>query len=373
MIPGWNNYCKEKYRLTGEAFLTWLTYGKIRSGPIFVDMKATRKDFVQSLKFCKSIENLIRNNNLVNALRSKNMYQYGKEVKNQKKEVQTVSDTIDGNDNDGDIANVYYKKLSVISGTSGKADSSKNSSRRIVKDSNVRSSNLFSLSQIQEAIKQINTGIGLNGVHSNHLKFLPLQSVKFLFKFYNSCTIPKHFPAAMIKGKGQIKDKGGDLRSSENFREVMISNNIFKVFEYALLPLLKRRVILSSHQFAYRNSTLTIMAVDLLKETVGRYITEGSAVYACFLDMSKAFERVDHERLLKKLESRNVPSYLLDLLRVMFINSYVSVKYNDAMSRKWNLKRSVRQGEILSAFLFCAYMEDVLETVAKFGVGCKLE
>ena len=114
------------------------------------------------------------------------------------------------------------------------------------------------------------------------------------------------------------------------------------------------------------------MAVALLKKTVGRYITEGSAVYACFLDMRKAFERVDHGRLLKKLESRNVPAYHLDLLRVMFINSYVSVKYNDAMSRKWNLKRGVRQGGILSAFLFYVYMDDVLETVAKFGVGCKL-
>ena len=109
-------------------------------------------------------------------------------------------------------------------------------------------------------------------MHSNHLKFLPLQPVKFLVKFYNSCIIHKHFPAAMLKGyiRPQIKDKGGGLRGSENFREVMISNNIFKVFEYALLPLLKRRVILCSHQYAYRNSTSTNMAVALFKETVGR-------------------------------------------------------------------------------------------------------
>ena len=64
-----------------------------------------------------------------------------------------------------------YKKFNVIPGTSGKANSSKNSSRRIVKDSNVKPPNLFFLFQIQEAIKQINTGIGLDGVHSNHLKY----------------------------------------------------------------------------------------------------------------------------------------------------------------------------------------------------------
>ena len=132
IIPGWNNYCKEKYRLAREAFLTWLIYLKIRSGSIFVDMKATRKDFAQSLRICKSNEKLIRNNNLVNALQSKNMYQFWKEVRNQRKDVQTVNDIIDGNNNDDDIANVFYKKFSVILGTSRKADSSKNSSRRIM-------------------------------------------------------------------------------------------------------------------------------------------------------------------------------------------------------------------------------------------------
>ena len=70
-------------------------------------MKATRKDFVQSLRLCKFNENLIRNNNLVNALRSKNMYQFWKEVRNQKKDAQTISVIIDGNDNDDDIANVF--------------------------------------------------------------------------------------------------------------------------------------------------------------------------------------------------------------------------------------------------------------------------
>ena len=131
-------------------------------------------------------------------------------------------------------------------------------------------------------------------MHSNHLKFLPLQSVKFLVKFYNSCIIHKHFPAAMLEGyiRPQIKDKGGCLRGSENFREVMISNNIFKVFEYALLPLLKRRVILSSHQYAYRNSTSTTMAVALSKETVGRSLIFKYYRRKCcvFLDLLKEVE-----------------------------------------------------------------------------------
>ena len=76
----------------------------------------------------------------------------------------------------------------------------------------------------------------------------------------------------------------------------MISNNLFKLFECALLPKLKRRIDLSPYQFGFRHATSTVMAVGLLKETINKYISEGSPVFACFLDLSKAFERLTHDK-----------------------------------------------------------------------------
>ena len=56
----------------------------------------------------------------------------------------------------------------------------------------------------------------------------------------------------------------------------------------------------------------------------------------------------------------------------MFLNSFVSVKYDDAVSKKWNLKRGVRQGGVLSAFLFCVYIDAILTSISQLGVDCKL-
>ena len=56
----------------------------------------------------------------------------------------------------------------------------------------------------------------------------------------------------------------------------------------------------------------------------------------------------------------------------MFLNSFISVKYDDAISKKWNLKRGVRQGGVLSAFLFYVYIDDILTSISQLGVGCKL-
>ena len=51
-----------------------------------------------------------------------------------------------------------------------------------------------------------------------------------------------------------IKDKCGDIESSINFREVMISCNFFKFGEYLILPYIKK-VSLNPYQFEYRNDS----------------------------------------------------------------------------------------------------------------------
>ena len=65
----------------------------------------------------------------------------------------------------------------------------------------------------------------------------------------------------------RVKDKKGDVRSTNNYREVMISNNIYKIFEYCLLPYIND-VKLSHSQFGNRKNTSTQLAVSCLKETI---------------------------------------------------------------------------------------------------------
>ena len=99
--------------------------------------------------------------------------------------------------------------------------------------------------------------------------------------------------------------------------------------------MLKRRIDLRPYQFGYRQATSTVMEVALLKETINEYISEGSPVYACFLDLSTAFERFTmiNNLLLDKLKEKIVPRYIIYLINTMFLNSFVSVKYDDAVSK----------------------------------------
>lgn len=64
-----------------------------------------------------------------------------------------------------------------------------------------------------------------------------------------------------------MKNKSVNVRCSDNYREVMISCNFFKILEHCLLPDI-RNVSLSPCQFGYRPNTSTVLATALLKETI---------------------------------------------------------------------------------------------------------
>ena len=74
-------------------------------------------------------------------------------------------------------------------------------------------------------------------------------------------------------------------------------------------------------QLGYRAHTSTLDAITVLKEVVSKYVTEGSTIYSSSIDMSKAFERVSHEKLFRKLENANVPEDIIYKLKYLFSNS----------------------------------------------------
>ena len=91
-----------------------------------------------------------------------------------------------------------------------------------------------------------------------------------------------------------------------------------------------------------------------------------------FLDLRKAFDKINHDILISKLIKRKFPSFFIKILYFMLKNQFVNVSFNGVSSLSWKAGNGLRQGGILSPVLFNIYIDEILETISSLNVGCKI-
>ena len=77
------------------------------------------------------------------------------------------------------------------------------------------------------------------------------------------------------------------------------------------------------------------------------------------MDASKAFDRVKHSVLFNKLINRGAPSYIVRILMYWYVNQTMYVRWGRTLSSSFRVTNGVRQGGILSPYLFNLYMDDI--------------
>ena len=83
-------------------------------------------------------------------------------------------------------------------------------------------------------------------------------------------------------------------------------------------------------------------------------------IYFCFIDYAKAFDCVDHNKLLEILKEMGIPDHLTCLLRNLYAGQGATVKTGHGTTDCFQIGKGVRQGCILSLCLFNLYAEYIL-------------
>ena len=167
-----------------------------------------------------------------------------------------------------------------------------------------------------------------------------------------------------------VKDKLGNICSSDNYRSIAISSLILKIFDWVIILLYGDKLGLDELQFSYQPNISTNMCTWMAIETIDYFTRNGSDVYVCTMDMSKAFDKVRHSLLFKKLVCKGLPETYSRLLIVMYRGQSANVRWNNTFSKQFPLSNGVKQSAVLSAILFCVYLNDLNKLLRRRRSGC---
>ena len=167
-----------------------------------------------------------------------------------------------------------------------------------------------------------------------------------------------------------IKDKLGDISSSNNYRSIALSSLILKIFDWTILLLNGDNLITDELQFGYQQKTSTNMCTWVAVETIDYFLRNGSEVFLGVMDMTKAFDNVKQSVLFLKLIEKGIPSIYLRLLLNMYAKQKANVRWNGTISDTFPIGNGVKQGGVLSPRFFCTYTDDLFALLRKKITGC---
>ena len=161
--------------------------------------------------------------------------------------------------------------------------------------------------------------------------------------------------------------KKGKRYEANNYRPISLLSIFDKLFEKLLcrrvMKFLNANNILFKFQYGFRKLHSTTLALIEFTDSVRCFLDDGNYVISIFVDLTKAFDTVDHGMLLYKLDRYGIRGYANDFFRTYLTNRVQYTVINGTQSVLNAVTCGVPQGSVLGPLFFALYINAIYESV----------
>ena len=222
--------------------------------------------------------------------------------------------------------------------------------------------------EISIIIKELNVSKSsdIYGISSKFIKLASTPISTLLSIIFNKSIHDGIFPDSLKTAKVIPIHKNDSIFEVSNYRPISLLPIFSKIFERLMYTRLSEFItkhkILHDNQFGFQKNKSTELAVNSIISNIGTSFENKEIAHCIFLDFAKAFDTVNHDILINKLNHYGLRGSSLNWFKSYLTDRQQYTEIGNSLSDMCYIKCGVPQGSVLGPLLFLLYINDIVES-----------
>ncbi len=238
----------------------------------------------------------------------------------------------------------------------------------------------ISMNEVRKYVSKLKNkkAAGLDGIPYEMYKWGGEWMIRGLYKLFKKVWIEERVPSKWNESRVILLHKGGHKSKKElkNYRPIALADTVGKIFCGILNERMKEAVesmkVMGEEQNGFRVDRRGEDNMYVVKEMIEMMKRENKCGYMAFLDIEKAYDRVNRNVMLRVLKKIGVCEKIIKIIGSMYVNTRAKYMFGEIETEWVRSKRGVRQGCVLSPLLFGLYTEELAVRVRESGKGMQV-
>ena len=225
--------------------------------------------------------------------------------------------------------------------------------------------------EVSTALKKRKDGkaVGPDNITIEMIKALEGFGITTLTKLINNIYDTGHIPLDLSKSIFIALPKKQNANECENHCTISLMRHVTKILLRVIMMRIRNKILpeIAQEQCGFIEGKGTVNALYIIRTIIERALEVQKDLHLCFIDYTKAFDKVKHDNIIDILEALNIDGKDLSIIENMYWEQTAAIRIKNEISEFIQINRGVRQGCVFSPDLFSLYSENIMRHIEEMS------